>query len=98
MNPQISGGALAIYRHMLKNKLKINRDPSKDIAWLYVPTEVARKAHRTGVEDVDAPAAKFCLELINRGLIRRDSGSLERKSGTYMISEESKMLAHENSH
>jgi hypothetical protein len=44
------------------------------------------------VEAVDAPAAKYCLELIDRGLIHLDSGSLERKPGNYTISEDGERL------
>jgi hypothetical protein len=47
---------------MGKYRLRINGDPTKDIPWFYVPIDVARKAKRTGVEAVDAPAAKYCLE------------------------------------
>jgi hypothetical protein len=77
---------------MCKYGLKINGDPTKDIPWFYVPTDVARKAKRTGVEAVDTPAAKYCLELIDRGLIHLDSASLELKPGNYTISEDGERL------
>jgi len=88
MNPEISGGAIAILRHMCQYRLKLNGDPAKDIPWFYLPSELARNAKRTGVAAVDAPAAKYCLELIERGLIHLGSGSREAKAGTYTVSDE----------
>jgi hypothetical protein len=104
MNPEISGGAIAILRHMCRYRLKLNGDPTKDIPWFYLPTEVvARKTKKgseesnqpkkAGVDAVDAPAAKYCLELIKHGLIHLDSGSREVKAGTYTVSEDGEKRA-----
>ena len=104
VNPEISGGAIAILRHMCRYRLKLNGDPTKDIPWFYLPTEVvARKTtkgskesnqpKKTGVDAVDAPAAKYCLELIKHGLIHLDSGSREVKAGNYTVSEDGEKRA-----
>jgi hypothetical protein len=80
---------------MLKYRLRLNGDPTKDIPWFYIPSEIAGTAKKTGVDAVDAPAAKYCMELIERGLIHLDNGSGEVKAGTYTVSEDGEEWAKE---
>ena len=86
MGTQMSGGAIAILRHMRKNKLKIHGDPSKDVPWFYIPFELTRTVPKTDVAGVDAPASQYCLELVEHGFLCLESGSPEAKQGFYSIS------------
>jgi hypothetical protein len=57
----------------------------------------AKPTKPTGAPDIDTPAARYCLELIEQGLIHPGSGSKEIRSGHYEISEQGRARATEKS-
>jgi hypothetical protein len=89
----LSGGATAILNQMYRYQLALNGDPAKDSPWFYVRLNPKAKPIKpTGSQDVDAPAARYCVELIEQKQIQLDSGSTEPKAGRYELTTEGREL------
>jgi hypothetical protein len=90
----LSGGALAVLRQMFLYELALSGDPGKDSPWFYVRTNLkATPIKPTGAQDVDVPAAIYCLELLGQGLICLDSGANDRKPGRHELTKKGYDLA-----
>jgi hypothetical protein len=89
MSHPLSDGALSILRNMRQHNFNIRGNPTKDRPWFYTPIDPRSKI----AETLEMPPAKFCLELIEHGMIHLKSAPIEGKSGVYTMSEGGQMVA-----
>ena len=89
MSGQVSDGARSILARMRQYSFVVKGDPAKNAPWRYIPTEAGKRI----IETIEMPGAEYCRELIQHGLICRQSGSPDVKSGIYTMSEDGLKMA-----
>jgi hypothetical protein len=62
---QIPAGALRILHHLVEDGFVLFGNPSRDVPFFLLPTDLKRTASGT----IDPPVARDCVELLKHGLI-----------------------------
>lgn len=67
----ITDGAMAIIRHMGNHGAQLHGDLSRDVPLFFLPTDSKRRMS----DPIEPPAARYCRELKDLGLIEPIGGS-----------------------
>lgn len=82
MGQLTKAGAVEILKHMVEHGFRLFGDPSRDVPWFFLPTDLNHKVFGS----IDLPASRDCVELLRRKLIQAEDSTKQGKQ-TFRVSE-----------